>query len=376
MKRKIAIVTNILAPYRVPLFNEIAARPDVDLRVFLCARSEPNRHWKWPDDIRFEYVVHTTFKWSRSPQKTVYMNPGLVVLLLRFKPDVVIVGSIGLLGLAALAGARLSGARLILWHEGNLHTERNRSKLVVAVRKFLIARARAYVGVSSAAASYFEHLGADPNRVTVSLQTLDVKSFRREVENHRAEKDALKRELGSKGPILSYFGNLESVKGPDLLLESYLRLVQLAPEAELLIVGAGSMREMLAEKAAGVKVHFLGFKQHDELPALYAITDVFCLFSRSETFGVVIAEAVASGVPIICSKYAGAATDLVEDGRNGYVVDPEDSERAATLISNILSDARLKQEMANHSTRMAEKCTIEDAANAMLKAVDISLNST
>jgi hypothetical protein len=72
---RLAIVTNILSPYRVPLFNHIAAQPDVDLRVFLRAETEPNRHWDCPTVVHFECEIGSTWRWSPTRGKTIYANP-------------------------------------------------------------------------------------------------------------------------------------------------------------------------------------------------------------------------------------------------------------------------------------------------------------
>jgi len=376
MRTKLAIVTNMLPPYRVPLFNYIAAQPDIALRVFLCAETESNRHWEWPEDIHFDYEIGSTLTWKVTSAKTIYFNPGLTRSLQKFSPDVVVVGGMGLIGLAAWAGAKLSGADLVLWSEGTIFTEKHRSKWLLLIRRFLVHHAHAYVGVSSAAADYFRSLGADNKLIRVSLQTLDVQSFGQIVQKYRKERESLKRTWGLAGPVVAYFGNLEPYKGPDLLLDAYIKLLSYYPETELLLVGTGKMKDKLKEQAArkeNAHVHFIDFKQHCEIGAYYAVSDLFCLFSRLEPFGVVITEALAAGLPVMCSRFAGAAFDLVENGQNGYIIDPNDIQTNARLMSHIVSDDSLRARMSERSKAIAQKCTVEKAATAMLDAVKCAL---
>jgi len=78
----------------------------------------------------------------------------------------------------------------------------------------------------------------------------------------------------------------------------------------------------------------------------------------------------------VCSKYAGAAADLVEDGQNGYVVDPRNIEILAEKIRNILDDNRRRFKMGRKSKEMMKLCTIERASSGFMSAITYVLSST
>jgi glycosyltransferase involved in cell wall biosynthesis len=369
---RLAIVTNILPPYRVPLFNHLARQPGVDLRVFLCATTEPNRHWEWPSDICFEYEIGSKWTWSPTPRKTIYLNPGLIRRLRLFAPDVVISGGMNLVSLLAWLGARSCGARFLLWAEGMAGVDDWLGRLMRPLRVGLVRGAHGYVASSRTAAEIFCALGADPQQITISQITLDVATFASEVSSRRADRQCLRQALGLTGPTILYVGQLEHYKGVDLLLETFQRLLVCLPTAELVLVGTGAEQTRLKEAVLPThrsQIHFVGFKQPNELPLYYAVADLFCLFSRREPFGIVVTEAIAASLPVMCSKFAGAAFDLVEPDRNGYIIDPEEIEANASLMSKILLDDSLRTEMGQRSVEIAQKCTVEEAATSMLNAV-------
>ncbi len=376
MKIRIAIITNILPPYRVPLFNYLAEQPNVKLRVFLCAETEPDRHWNWPSNIQFEYEIDGSPSYRLLNGKPTYLPFGLIERIHRFRPDVIIVGSLGVVGLICWFGSKLLGVPLLLWSEATAISEKYRNRYLTSLRRFLVRNSQAYIGVSSAAAEYFVALGAYSKKVQVSLQTLDVEFFGQQVEKYRKEKENIKKDLGLKGRIIAYVGNLEFYKGSDLLLDAYFEVLKHVPNINLLLVGTGSLFTQMKNKttqAVNARVHFIGFKQHQELPLYYAISDLFCLFSRYETFGIVVTEAIAAGLPVVCSQFAGASFDLVQNGYNGYVINPFNIENSANRIILILKNDALRFQMGKKSIELAKKCTIESAASAMLTSVYNSL---
>lgn len=373
---KLAIVTNILPPYRVPLFNYLAQQPGIDLRVFLCAATEPNRHWEWPTGICFEYEIGSTWTWSSKRGKTIYINPGLIGRIRHFAPDVVVAGGMGLVSVMAWLGARLCGARLLLWAEGVVGAGGWIGRIMRPLRLCLVHVTDGYIASSQTAAELFRCLGARRERITISLITLDVNAFGQAVSKQRENREQLRQMLGLAGPTVLYVGRLEPSKGVDLLLEAFDQLTATIPVAELVIVGTGTELDGLEARVTAAhraQTHFVGFKQANELPPYYAAADLFALFSRVEPFGLVVTEAIAAGLPAICSRFAGAAHDLVEHGQNGFIIDPEDIETNVRLMTQILTDNSLRERMGRRSLEIARKCTVEEAGAAMLAAVEAAL---
>lgn len=116
------------------------------------------------------------------------------------------------------------------------------------------------------------------------------------------------------------------------LLEAYARYVSVEGDEsrDLVLSGSGPLEGELRRQvaAAGLEgqVHFAGFRQYPDLPALYAQAVALILPSRSDQWGLVVNEAMAAGVPVIVSDRCGCASDLVREGENGMVFDPDEPE--------------------------------------------------
>lgn len=107
----------------------------------------------------------------------------------------------------------------------------------------------------------------------------------------------------------------------------------------LVLLGDGELRPALTalRSALGLdaSVHLPGFKQYAELPAYYGLAGAFIHASTTEQWGLVVNEAMASGLPVLVSNRSGCATDLVQEGVNGFTFDPYDVEQIAQLMLKI-----------------------------------------
>jgi glycosyltransferase involved in cell wall biosynthesis len=115
-------------------------------------------------------------------------------------------------------------------------------------------------------------------------------------------------------------------------------------------------------------VRFPGFAQREDLAGLYALAEALVLPTHSDTWGLVVNEAMACGLPIIVSSVAGCSVDLVEDGWNGYVVPPQDSEKLREAIDSLLRRAELKQQMSARSLERIRNYSPEACADGLAAA--------
>jgi glycosyltransferase involved in cell wall biosynthesis len=373
MTVRVAVFLNALSPYRVELFNVVADIADVELKVFTCAVTEPGRHWSAFENARFEHEVVPGIAWGRWNWQTRHFNPRAVIRIARWRPDVVVGGMttmIGLLGYAASWYARCGFAWWLDVTEGadaSLSTP-----LLAGAKHFLATHADSAVASSSLARDYALSLGAQPDRLFVSLLTVDTRSLAHHVDEERPNARDLKSQLGLTGAVIGYFGQLEAHKGITHMIEAARLLRTRTPAPTLLFVGTGSL---LAEaqqscKDAGLEAVFAGFQQPAALPKYYAICDVFWLLSDIDCFGVVAVEAAAAGLPLLVSRFAGASGDMVRDDVNGWVVDPSDAARVARLVDDLLDDDGKRAAFGGASREIALALGIEVARDGFMQAVE------
>ncbi len=369
---RLAIVTNILAPYRVPLLNRVAATEGVGLRVFLAAEREPERHWSWFDDIQFQYEIRRGLSWRGRQGFVRHVNTSVVRAVLSWKPDVVIAGGTLTLSLLGLSAARFARCPFVWWVDATAESDAAMSYAWLIGAKRRLARASAaFVASSTLSASYLAELGADVSRIHTSLLGIDPAPFSAAVRACALFRAEIAASFGLEGPVVLYVGQLEPYKGVDLLLDA-CELVQAEQRISLLFVGRGSLEKSLRERAVGspCNVVFAGFLPPEDLPRVYAVADVFCLLSRYEPFGVVVSEAVAAALPVICSRHAGASSDLVCDGKNGYVVLPDDPAQVADRIGAIIRDPETSGRMRVASAEISKRLNPILAARGIVDAAE------
>lgn len=322
--RRLAIVTDIASPYRIPVFNSIDERIGEELRVFFMALRSTNRSWHVPiEKAAFHYQVLRGFAFSGSPDAFPhYLNPGVGRALRAFQPHVVIVGGYNhpTSFLAALAAKRLR-ARLVLWCESTVRDGRSGTRVVERIKARFMRSCDAFVVPGRASRQYLVAYGMDDRKIVTAPNAVDAEFFTGEAARLRGKGLAAASREG--GPFsLLFVGRLSPEKGIPVLLEVVRRLQQRGVEIALRIVGDGPTRGEYEASSArlGLRaVEFLGFRQQPELPSHYVASDLLVVPSVSEPWGLVVNEAMACGVPVVCSENVGAAYDLVDEGVTGFI---------------------------------------------------------
>ncbi|MBV9002815.1 MAG: glycosyltransferase family 4 protein, partial [Solirubrobacterales bacterium] len=300
MGLRCAIIPPTPVPYREPLFRALSERPELEIRVIYQSAQEPS--WDVPADWfprghPYPAVHLRAWQRRRAGRTPVVLPRGLERALRRANPDCVVVWEYGAASLRTLAWCRRHRRRYLIFTECTPEIDGLLPPWQLALHRRLARQADGVIAASSAARRRLRGFGVPDDRITVALQAADVAPFR-----------AAGRENG-RGPVtVISAGRLVPDKNFGRLIEAFGRL---RSEAELEIVGTGFLGDELKRLAArhGVAVRFRGHARPPELPSLYATADVYALISTYEPFGVAVREAAAAGLPIICSRTAGAAGD-------------------------------------------------------------------
>lgn len=327
---RVAIITNIPAPYRVDLYYYMQTHvKEHEFFIIYTSRNEDNRAW----NIQEEKLINTRILESRILKiknkldtRYVHLPANIGKELNSIQPDIVAAEEYNPSALQGMWWAKLHGKKFIHWTDGTLHSERNIGKVQKLTRKIICSNADACIASSTKAKEKLMAWGVPEEQIFISLLTVDISKYRE-----------LQREP-VPGRIL-YVGSMIPRKGLDLLLDA---LKYVTVPFELRIVGNGTPEEISGLKAIAEaneiaeKVTFCGFQQGDALREEYRKAQVFVLPTREDCFGLVLLEAMCAGVPIVASKYADGAYDVIAEGENGYIEDPFQPELFGKAIERAL----------------------------------------
>jgi glycosyltransferase involved in cell wall biosynthesis len=372
-KVKVAIVMPIWAPMRHLLFEELASKSRVQLKVFYEKKEVPHRpSWKPSNAASYDYEIVYSYhpRWLKRYRLLPYRLP---FLLGRYQPDVVVVVNLAQ-AIFALGYARLKHKNLILWTGESEHILKCRSMPAVwLIRKVLYPLVDGFGCYSKRTMSFLQHKFAVPSLNIFQIpQCVDHRHF---IGNHeaRAPGDLLSSEH-SKIYIFLSVGQLIYLKGYDLLIKAWGTLPKEILEKTILrIAGTGPLNSNLnnlINRAGLTNVELIGFVHYEDLPFLYGSADIFILPTREDTWGLVVNEAMASGLPVLCSKYAHAQEMIVE-GENGHVFDPLNAEDTISKIKTMYERRSEWGAMGRYGREMMEKkYSVESAAKDLLEGIE------
>ena len=162
-------------------------------------------------------------------------------------------------------------------------------------------------------------------------------------------------------PILLFVGRISWEKRVDWLRP----LIEALPNARLAVVGDGPARRPLAEMLADQPAVFTGYLRGEELAQAYAAADLFVFPSPCETFGNVVLEAMASGLPVIAPR-SGGLLDFTRHGEHGLLFDPDSLEAFITAAQQLTADAPLARWLGTNGRRQAESLSWERVSEKLL----------
>jgi glycosyltransferase involved in cell wall biosynthesis len=150
-----------------------------------------------------------------------------------------------------------------------------------------------------------------------------------------------------------YVGRLSREKNLELLADAFVSLTDSGSASNLILIGDGPYRKELEEKLKGYAVLFTGFLSGEELSQAYASADVFVFPSTTDTFGNVVLEAQASGLPVIVSDQGGPK-ELIKDGLSGFVVKANNAAAFADAMQFFIMDRQVAMRMGGQARRFIE----------------------
>ena len=328
--------------YHVARFRAIAAHPLFEGRaagIELVGGAGLHGRLVFRASEREGLPIHTLFpegSWSDIGQYRIARR--LWAELNRISPEVVMVpGYYTLPGLASVFWARLHGKRAVLMSESTRQDHRRRRLLEGAKRAVLPRLFHAGIAGGKRQAAYLHDLGFAPAKIASLYDVVDNDYFAEQAAQwrHKTSPSA----LGLPSRYFLSVGRLAPEKNVDGLIRAFELYRKRGGTWSLVIVGDGPLASCLQRQVseAGLRdsVIFTGLKDTRAMMPYYAFAGCFMLPSWREPWGLVANEAMSAGLPLMVSSRCGCADDLLEEGANGYVFDPGQTDRLAELMSTM-----------------------------------------
>jgi glycosyltransferase involved in cell wall biosynthesis len=360
-KIRVAVTYRVCQNWRTPIFSRLARQPDIELMVFHGQDIPGTKALNTKD---YMGIPHTMLKSYHIPIKASggesawMLYPGIISHLNKFRPHVLLCegGSNIFNNILVYFWAMLTRTPTIWWTLGYVPGRKDRglAKIFRMLTNAFLHRSSVLLGYSSRAKRYFkEKRCSQPQFVAVNC--VDTDRLQERIGDAQANPLPLRSRLGIEGKkVILFVGALTRPKRIDNLLHAYNELRRARQDVALLIVGDGDAREeleALANKLQLPDTHFAG-RVIEDVSHYFLTGDVFVLPGLG---GLAISEAMAHGLPVICTIADGCEEDLVVDGRNGLVVEDNDIPALTRAIETLLDDPDRLTAMKRASREMIEK---------------------
>lgn len=367
---KIVLITNIPAPYRVDLFYYMQTHlKKHEIHVIYTNENEDNRSWNIAEDRMINsHILHSKVikRKGMLDKRYVHIPNNIGKTLSEIYPDIVIAWEYNPAALQSLFWTKMHHKKFIHLTDGTLYSERNIGKIQKLTRKIIIKNCDAAIASSTKAKEKLMKWGLTEDKIFISFLTVDIEPYIKEAS-------VLENTCGDKKARMLFVGRITYGKGIDLLFNAlpYIRVPY-----EVYLVGDGSEQEIKKIKVLAHKlkieknIKYRGFKQGKALINEYKNADVFVLPTREDCFGLVLLEALCMLKPIVTSKYADGAYDIVVNKKNGIIVDPYNPEEFGRAIEKILTDRTYEESCVYINKQLRNKFTFESVSKGYMEAID------
>lgn len=351
----------------------------MDVAGLAMARSQGEYNWNEIEGPELIYAVEAR------PLETVAGRdwPVLISQVLDLvEPDVCAIA--GYSHPAMLALIRICDCRHIPWimMSDSQEIDEHRSKWLEYIKSRVVGLAATGFVAGEPHGKYLQKLGLSPKQIFQGYDAVDNGHFRRGAQEARSKGNCHRKRLGLPTSYFLASARFIAKKNLPMLIEAYGEYRKRAPSAiphrHLVLLGDGELRPNLEDLVgrAGFteSVHFLGFKQYEELPFYYGLADAFVHASKSEQWGLVVNEAMASGLPVIVSNRCGCARDLVEDGGNGWTFDPfQNDELTKKLLEFDSIPPEAREAMGRISQQIISNWGLERFTSGLKAAAEMAM---
>jgi len=385
---KLAIITTHPIQYYSPWYRYLAQQRGLELRVFylwdfgVTEKKDEGFgqaiRWDVPllDGYDHEFVPNEAKEPGTHHFRGMW-NPSLKERVLAYDPSAVLMMGYNYSGLLRFLWQWPTG-RIPLLIRGDSHRLMARRGPKEALRRAVVSaifrRFAGALSVGQANREYFLYHGFAPDRIFFSPHCVDNERFMGAEEQAMREAAAWKAELGipAGDAVLLFVGKLQEKKRPLELLEAFQR-AQLK-DVSLLFVGSGDQEQAVRERAAGNgRVFFAPFQNQSQMPRTLAAGDLVALPSvgPSETWGLILNEAMCLSRAVLASTHVGCVRDLVHHGENGVVFEAGNVGALEGALREAFADRERLRQWGRRGREIVSRYSYETAADGLFQALQL-----
>jgi len=256
--------------------------------------------------------------------------------LIMYKPQIIISGNMGPVSLVSMLVAKLLRIPFVIWTEQIITIDGETSRLQKLLRFIMLPRTTAFLTWGRPAKDYMIENGIPEEKLYYCAQAVDNEWWINTTRTHNSEEIRVRMNLSGRVFLLA--GQLISRKGFDKVLNAWSALDRETQEGNhIVIVGEGEDEhhlKQICQNNSIPNILFTGQKNQYQLSEIFSVADVFIFPSLVDVWGMVVNEAMASGLPVLASKYAGASRELITSDKYGEIIDPLDSHSLTQVLKN------------------------------------------
>ena len=388
MGMRVTYVIRSFLDYRIPVLMELSKLLNGKLTVIFSEEVVPVRVVKRVQEAlgnRAVGLVGEKILGSRGNITSEFSNtkiripwqPGILKEIKKSAPDVLVGDGFSQWSLSALTYRLFKGTPFVMCYERTTHTERNAQWYRKLFRSNVLPFVRAMCVNGKLSKEYSISLGMPEERITTGHMVADTAALQEAAEEiTEAERNSKRLEWKANGIVFLYVGQLIPRKGVAQLLKGWAFFEKQDTVGTLILVGGGTEEEKLKQQAAqlGLKnVIFAGPVNYDHIAPIYSSADVFVMPTLEDNWSLVVPEAMACGLPIICSKYNGCWPELVHEEKNGWGFDPLNAEDTFRVLLEAANAHGKLSKMGKVSQEIVAQHSPQAAAQAIYSACEIAL---
>lgn len=314
-------------------------------------------------------ACETDGHWSR-------VGLGLLASLHRFAPDVIVTLGYNTSYSVFLCLLKLLRKRFALIYMSDSKTDDGRRYVVKErLKRVLVSKFDAALVAGEKHRAYAQSLGIPMSRSRIGFDVIDVEYFAQASREAHANASAVRADFGLPDRYVMCVSRFVPRKNIDLVIEAFARSGAHATGTSLVLVGQGpcerKIRESIDRHGLSERVLILDSVPNQKMPSLYSLAEFVVLASAFDQWGLCINEAFAAGKPAIVTRTCGVANEIVMNGKNGFIIEPDDVPALADRIRQLSTNPALRERFSENAATTIERWTPTLFATNVLELAEL-----